>query len=197
MNIYLVTYEGIAVHGIALLGYLLAERGISMHYLGSDLNPVKAKEGMLLIPTVTIDRFDLDRCDALIVPGGLPEGFNNIPWLGELMRAANEKGIVVGAMCAATQTLAVHGLLKGKCYTSSFDLAIAGAEGCRNMKTFAYRDGNVISGRGQGFLDFAVLVLQALGLCDDREAKQIMKRYAPLVRKAPWGLKPFEKDQKQ
>jgi len=196
MNVYLVTYEGIAVHGVTLLAYLLSERGVSVHYVGTDLTPVKSKEGLQIIPTISIEQLDLNACDALIVPGGLPHGFSALGWLGQLLRDANSRGILVGAICAATQTLAVHGLLAGRLYTSSFALSdLPQAAGSRNTKALAQRDGNIVTARGQAFLEFAVTILQALNLCSNREARLLLHRYRPSGKKIPWGLKPYIESQ--
>ena len=192
MNVYFVTYEGVAVHGIALLSYLLMERGASVHYLGDTHSYIRSKEGMLITPNVSIDQFDVNACDALIVPGGRPEGFTSIDWLGDLLRTACTKNVLIGAICAATQTLAVHGLLEGKQYTSSFNLSvIPEAHDSHNTKAVVQRDGNIITARGQGFLEFAVEVLCTLELCDKIEKNSLLKRYRPKGRKMPWKLKPY------
>ena len=196
MNIYIITYEGMAIHGISLMAYLLAERNVNIVYLGSSLDVVKSKEEMWIKPTLAIEDFDLAKCDALIVPGGLPSGFSSLPWLGDLLKSAREKGILIGSICASAQTLAVHGLLKNCNYTSSYDFSgIPGAEGSTNTKKIVERDGQIITARGQGFLEFMLEIMRALRICDEREVRWLYKRYRPGRRTIKWKLKPYIESQ--
>ena len=103
--------------------------------------------------------------DGLILPGGMPgtRNLQNSTYVLEMIKEYNEKGKLIGAICAAPIVLASADIIKGKKLTS-----YPGFE--EDLKEAYYRqdtvvnDGNIITSRGAGTaFDFAVAIMDYLG----------------------------------
>lgn len=107
---------------------------------------------------------DLEGYEAVIIPGGLPGATNlrDHKEVIKIVKAINEKGKLVGAICAGPIVLEKAGILKGKSVTSypGFD---------KDLKNVVYKedkvvkDGNIITSRGPALaVDFALAILEYL-----------------------------------
>jgi protein deglycase len=102
--------------------------------------------------------------DALILPGGMP-GAKNLKEcepLKELLLDQYRSDRIVAAICAAPMVLGTMGLLKGHratCYPGFEDFLIGAKVTGKATET----DGNVITGKGPGFVfDFALAIVTAV-----------------------------------
>lgn len=98
-----------------------------------------------------------DKLQGVVLPGGMPGTLNlqNSDVVNEMLDFAQEKGLVIGAICAAPSVLGEKGLLKGKKATCfpGFEDKLLGAEFTGN---YAEVDGNIVTGKGAGAtIDFA------------------------------------------
>lgn len=117
--------------------------------------------------TVEADRHiadvDLSDADLLILPGGMPGATNLMESeaVCSALKAQNEAGRLIGAICAAPMVLGKLGILNGKratCYPG-FDQYLDGATYTGEMVTV---DGNIITGKGPGAaMAFAYQLLSA------------------------------------
>ena len=111
---------------------------------------------------VNIDDINFDDLTGVILPGGLPgtTHLDNSSKVCELTVNANDRGLLVSAICAAPSVLGRLGLLKGKkatCYPG-FEDKLSGAE-CTDE--YVVRDGNIITGRGAGAaIEFGLKIVE-------------------------------------
>ena len=101
--------------------------------------------------------------DVLFLPGGMPGATNLMEseTVCSALKAQNEAGRLIGAICAAPMVLGKLGILNGKratCYPG-FDQYLDGATYTGEMVTV---DGNIITGKGPGAaMAFAYQLLSA------------------------------------
>lgn len=135
---------------------------------GKDVKTVAVKgkkavgtHGIAVECDITIDEVK-DDMEMLILPGGMP-GTKNLAAsekLISLVKEAFEKGIYIGAICAAPSVLGEIGILKGKKAT-----CFPGFEGYLNCAEisddFVVVDENVITAKGAGVaLEFGFALLK-------------------------------------
>ncbi|MCQ2455449.1 MAG: DJ-1/PfpI family protein [Clostridia bacterium] len=116
-----------------------------------------------------------EKIDAIILPGGMPGTVNleKNAKVSQFIDFANEKGKIIGAICAAPSILGHKGILKGKKATcfSSFDKDLIGAEVTQEP---VEKDGNIITAFGAGAaFQFGFELLSAL--TDKETAENIRK----------------------
>ncbi len=107
---------------------------------------------------------DLDGTEAIVLPGGMPGTLNleACQTVQEAIRYCDEKGIMIGAICAAPSILGHAGLLMNRhavCFPS-FERELTGY-----LPTDEYvcRDGHIITAKGMGVsLDFGLALLAAV-----------------------------------
>ncbi len=116
--------------------------------------------------------------DCVILPGGMP-GTTNLdasPMVEACLKAAEQKGALIAAICAAPSVLGHKGLLKGKRATCfpGFEEELIGAEYTGNP---VEQDANIITARGAGVaLDFALtLVAELKGQVTAQELKESLQ----------------------
>lgn len=113
--------------------YRLMEEGIIVDVATSNDSEVKGKHGILMAPTVKIQKLKESDYDAVIVPGGLeaPDRLRQRADAVGFVRKMYEKGKLVSSICHGPWVLISAGILKGKkatCYTGmKDDLINAGA----------------------------------------------------------------------
>ncbi len=109
-----------------------------------------------------------DEADMLVLPGGIP-GTPNLEahtGLMDMVKAYNDKGKWLAAVCAAPTVYGRLGLLEGKkatCYPSMMEELICG----ERLTDSVVVDGNMITSRGMGTcIDFG---LQLIALLQSKE----------------------------
>lgn len=123
---------------------------------------IKIKPDLTLNLDVNAD--DLLDGDCIILPGGMP-GTKNLAASTDcikLIKAYNDAGKIVAAICAAPSVLGLNGLLKGKKATCfpGFEDKLTGASVCSDG---AVIDGNIVTGKSMGSaVSFGLAVTEAL-----------------------------------
>lgn len=116
---------------------------------------------------------DLEDMDGFLLPGGMPGTLNlkKSERVREILCRGNEKGKLLGAICAAPIVFGACDILKGKkatCYPG-FEKELTGAEATTNPVVV---DGNIVTSRGVGTaLDFGLTLLGIL--TDEENSKKI------------------------
>ena len=87
---------------------------------GSQVNPVTASHGVVLVPDMTLDDAIGEDYDMLVLPGGLPgaDHLDNDPRIHDLLQKMSAENKYTAAICAAPKILAHAKLLEGKSATS-------------------------------------------------------------------------------
>ena len=128
----------------------LREEGAEVFIVGPEQGRTYAsKHGYTATADRAADEVEVGSLDAVIVPGGYaPDLMRRRPAMVRLVRDANERGIVVAAICHAGWMLVSADVLRGRkatCFISvKDDLVNAGAE---YVDAEVVRDGNLITSR--------------------------------------------------
>lgn len=139
--------------------------------IGDD-REVKSSHGITVLADTTASALPECSPEMIVLPGG-GVGTKNLyesQFVREEIKKAYDRGIYIGAICAAPTILGRLGYLRERnavCYP--------GMEGdlhCKSLGKYVVRDGNIITAAGMGVtVDFALALVAAL--CSDEKAAQI------------------------
>ena len=153
---------------------LLRRAGIDAQMISiTDEKEVAGSHGIKIICDKTINEFNEEEFDAIILPGGMPGTLNlgNCQKLCDSILKFNEEGKILGAICAAPSVFGTLGILKGKkaCCYPGFEEKLLGADvSFENVET----SGSIITSRGVGTaIDFALALITAL--VSDKKANEV------------------------
>lgn len=105
-----------------------------------------------------------DDADLLVLPGGIPGTPNLAAHKGlcDMLKAHNEAGKWIGAVCAAPTVLGSLGILEGKkatCFPGKMEELVCGEK----LTDSVVVDGNIITSRGMGTcIDFGLKMIELL-----------------------------------
>jgi len=140
-----------------------------------DMNPVKCEEGLHVIPDKTLDEFEINEYDCVLLSGigGDPTDviFDDI-YKDFLAQFIGRDDILIASNSISPTLLGRAGLLKGKKF------CVGMCEEARDIFDFfeydnlqrapLVVDGNVITAMGVAFREFAIAIIRKLGYeCDD------------------------------
>lgn len=110
---------------------ILRRAGLTVKTAAVGANPVTGAHGMRMYADMDASQARIDDAQAVLLPGGMPGTTNleNSEAVRSFLRAAVEKGVYIGAICAAPSILGHMGLLEGKRATCfpGFEGALSGA----------------------------------------------------------------------
>jgi len=151
----------------------LREAGVPVTIVGPTAGEVYAsKLGYPAVAEAGIDDVSADDFDAVIVPGGFsPEYLRRNPAFVDLVRALNDRGDTVAAICHAGWLLATADIVKGRPVTSvaviKDDVIHAGGD-WKNEPVVV--DGNLITSQLPNDLpQFLAAILQSLADLPERD----------------------------
>lgn len=154
---------------------ILRRAGLSVKTVAVGANPVTGAHGMRVFADIDVAEARLDNAEAVLLPGGMPGTTNleNSEAVCSFVRAAAEKGIYIGAICAAPSILGHMGLLAGKRATCfpGFEDALSGAEVTGEA---VVTDGHFVTARGAGCAAEFGFTLTTL-LCGPEAAKDLRR----------------------
>lgn len=128
----------------------LQEEGAKVLSAGMDLKPVKGKNGLVIMPDVTIESLNPNEVYGLILPGGwAPDKIRRYDVVKNLVRETNNANKIIGIICHGGSIAISAGIIKqGQRATGSVgikdDLVNAGAVWADEA---AFREGNQVWGR--------------------------------------------------
>ena len=145
-----------------------------------DMEYVTGSHGIEIKMDEKLSEID-DQCDMIILPGGIP-GVPNLksnPKVEALVKAQNDKGGYVAAICAGPTALGSFGILtdkKATCYPGCEEQLFSRQYSTEPVVV----DGNVITSRGVGTaIEFGLKLVEILidkKAADDLAAKIVYKR---------------------
>lgn len=143
---------------------VLRRGGVKVQTVGVTGKIVNGSHGIPVVCDITIDEATDKGLEAVVLPGGLP-GTTNLEKDADVQRfldIADERKLIIGAICAAPSVLGHKGLLVGKnavCFPG-FESELKGAN---VLDVPSVRDGNIVTGWGAGgSLAFAFELLAAI-----------------------------------
>lgn len=142
----------------------LRRGGVEVVIAGLQAGAIEGKYGIKVVPDITIDELEVEKCDALILPGGYP-GYANLGADGrvlESVKKAFELGIFVAAICGAPSVLAKAGVLRDKKATIYPGME-AELTGAKHSNERVVVDGTVVTSQGPGTaIEFGVKLVEIL-----------------------------------
>lgn len=140
--------------------------------VGLNSEKIKGESGLSCMADTQISDINLDEIDSLILPGCMDIALLiHEQKLIDFIRHVNTKGAIIASISSTPSLLAKAGVLKNKKYTVGLS-----PEGMDKLGFFdlshlsedlVVQDGNIITARGKGFIQFGITVGKALQLSFD------------------------------
>ena len=184
-TVVVVLYPGCIFLEVALAIELLAEK-YQIVFATPDGLEHKASNGSILKVQTSYQDIDLSFCRALVVPGGNPGSIAENKEIDQVIRAANEKGVLLAAICAGPFVLAKANVLKGKRIAHGYSLKQLEflKQNFVDVVLTAERfisDGNFITAKPDAHIDFAVEIACRLGSVDASHVNRIKDYYRGIL----------------
>lgn len=136
--------------------------------IAGKMQPYSSEEGFSVMPTKTVDEARVSEYTCVILPGTiypLPALFDEK--LIEFLRAGKDAKTLFAAISSAPILLSKAGILDGKDFTSGYFMQMAETFSFVETDHFLHKpvveSGNVITGIGMFYREFAECVLRSLG----------------------------------
>lgn len=169
MKTYILVYEGYVNFEVTLSAYFMKTAG-EIITAGIDKKNVTSWEGFLNAPHITLDQLNPEEADLFVIPGGDPKTLFDCQLLYSKLMELKSKNKSIAAICAAPVHLARAGVLKGLRYTTSLNL---NEYECFEKENYREEnvvvDGNVITAKPEGYVDFAIEIGRLMNIYRDDE----------------------------
>jgi len=155
-------------------------------YIAYNKTPIKSSAGLKIIPDKTVAEISsIAEFDGLIIPGGFIRDLN--PKLEQLIHKFNEKKKLIAAICGGPEFLAKAGILEGRKYACSMFPEYYAEKNEPDpfprdtyIETRLIQDGNLITARGNAFVDFALEIWDWFDLFEnENEKKECKTEFTP------------------
>lgn len=164
-----ILYPNFSLQEIACLtSALTVWFGETIDFIASESKEYRSEDGLRVLPTKTIDQANVADYDCVILPGTinpLPALFDEK--LIDFLKGGIHTDVVFAAISSAPILLSKSGLLNGRKFTSGYFMQMADAFSFIEKENFLHvgvvEDGNVITGIGMFFREFAQAVLKRFG----------------------------------
>ncbi|MDR3552737.1 MAG: DJ-1/PfpI family protein [Clostridia bacterium] len=176
--VYLFLAQGFEEAEAVVPADVLRRAGVEVRLVGVGGRLIRGVNGIAVEADIEEGEAKLEGLEMIVLPGGAP-GYINLEKSAVVQKFidfAFEKGIWIGAICAAPSILGRKGLLKGKnaiCYPGH-----EGAlEGAAISPLAVCEDGNIITAKGPGVsLEFGLALAAKLkGECRAKEISDAMQ----------------------
>ena len=142
----------------------LRRGGVEVVIAGLQAGAIEGGHGITVVPDTTIEEINVEKYDAVILPGGYP-GYVNLgkdERVLDSVKNAFEMEKLVAAICGAPSVLAKAGILKGKKATIYPGME-AGLTGAKHSNERVVVDGNIVTSQGPGTaVEFGVKLVEIL-----------------------------------
>jgi 4-methyl-5(b-hydroxyethyl)-thiazole monophosphate biosynthesis len=146
---------------------ILRRAGVDVTVAGLKDQPIRGSRGITFVPDAQLEWVADQVFDLVVLPGGMPGTLNlrNSRLVTHVVRAAEQRGALVAAICAAPIVLGAMGLLKGRRATSHAsvraELSVANAELVSDRAVVV--DGRIVTSQGAGTaVEFGLALVQLL-----------------------------------
>lgn len=143
---------------------MLRRAGAEVQTVGLFGKTVKCSKNVELKADITIDEVNMENCEMIILPGGLPgaEHLRDSEEIAEIVDYAESNSLFIAAICAAPMVIGQRGVLRGKratCFPGYEDELL----GATCTGEGVVRDGKVITAKGAGrSIEFGLALVEAL-----------------------------------
>ncbi|HGM3509085.1 TPA: type 1 glutamine amidotransferase family protein [Clostridioides difficile] len=150
--------------------------------VGIDKNPIITMGGLKVLPEITVDEFNMESKDLLILPGGNTWLSIDHKIILEKAKEALIQGSIVAAICGATLGLAKKGLLDFRNHTSNdlefLKMVIPNYCGEKYYKMESVvNDENLVTASGVAPLEFTFQVLKILEVFESEALNSWLNLY--------------------
>ena len=156
--------------------YRLKEAGADVLFVGTGKAEYKSKHGYPLSAHTSAEQVSAETLDAVIVPGGYaPDLLRRSPAAVQLVKQANRRGKIIGAICHAGWVLCSADILRGKtvtCFSAIRDDVVNA--GATYVDREVVRDGNLITSRKPD--DLPAFMRSIIDALQDQPAPSSRKR---------------------
>jgi protein deglycase len=137
--------------------------------VGINRSPVKGESGLTTIPDMSIEEVNKEEIDSLLLTGCMDIGtLQNEQKLFDFIRDVVNESTIIASISSSVFLLAKAGVIKGKKYTVGLPEEVLPKLEIFEVENFSkelvVQDGNLITARGSGFIEFGKLFGEALGL---------------------------------
>jgi putative intracellular protease/amidase len=161
--------------------YIAQDEDFNVIYVGYDNSPVKSLGGMKITPDMTINEISsISDISGIIIPGGVDRIIR--PELKSLILKLMQQKKMVAAICGGPEFLANLGILDDKKFTCSMEPEEYKEKNEEDpfprsnyIETRVVRDENVITAKGNAFVDFALEIWDYLDLYNYENEKEECK----------------------
>lgn len=142
--------------------------GEAIDFIASENKEYRSEEGLRVFPTKTIDESNIEDYDCVILPGTV----NPLPALFDkkligFLNSGIHTDVIFAAISSSPLLLSKAGILNGRKFTSGYFMQMADTFPFVEKENFLHKgiveDGNVITGIGLFFREFAEAVLKRFG----------------------------------
>ncbi|WP_422122533.1 type 1 glutamine amidotransferase family protein [Planococcus sp. X10-3] len=153
------------------------EKKFTVKTVSLDGEPVRSIGGFTVLPDYSVDTAP-DDFAGLVLIGGNSWRKDDSRKVIELVQKAQEKDVVIGAICDATVFLGMNGMLNNSPHTSNhldeLKEVAAGNYSAEDsyLEQQAVRDGKFITANGSAYLEFGREVLYALNAASEEEIEE-------------------------
>ena len=174
MKTCIFVYNGFT-HFEVMITSLLMKSNSEIIVAGLDKSDVVSFEGFTIKPDTTLTDISLSDLDLFVIPGGTPEEIYDNYNLLEALQYLNNQNILIAAICAGPLHLARAGILDGKKFTvdnpeyEKYNQDFANGS---YLEEIVVKDGNIITAKPTGYIDFALEIGRALDIFENEKAYQ-------------------------
>lgn len=140
----------------------------------AEKSPVDSEEGFHFIPDKTLNEFNIDEYDCLVLPGMwcFPNVLNDERYITFLRQFKDNRDIVIASISSSPILLAKAGVLEGKKYCAGLFEEDIDKYGFINrddiVRAPLVTDGNIVTAMGMAYREFAIEVGRKLNFdCDE------------------------------
>jgi 4-methyl-5(b-hydroxyethyl)-thiazole monophosphate biosynthesis len=168
MKIGFLYYDGFAEFEIALACLLLHTE--ELIFIGVEKKIYQSEEKQKFVIDTILSEIDINEFDALIIPGGDPSYLYSNDVVSKKLHEFANSGKIVAGICGGAVLMAQKGLLNGKRATGNTsgifekDNDYIHFTKSTVVNEFVVVDGNIITGQGQAYAEFAVEICRKLGM---------------------------------
>jgi protein deglycase len=165
----IVLYPLFSEYELSVALSILMQGGKEVITVGISHQPIKGESGLTCLPDAAIDEVNIEEIDSLLLPGCMDVGtLINEKRLFDFIQKVTNDQTIIASISSSPFLLAKAGVLKGRKYTvglSEEALSNLGVFEVENYtRELVVQDGNIITARGSGFVEFGEFFGKMLGL---------------------------------